>query len=166
MEKQNTVCSRDQAEKLKELGIAQESVFYWCHFIADDFSGWWLAQRCDKGFYHDISGMVETFDVPAGRWYSAFTDSELGAMLPESIPTNSNVRSADLVIRKSCGEWEVAYDVDEATEGGYGPDVKVIYSNIASSHVVSAVAKADMVIYLIAQRGIDVAEFNERLSEK
>lgn len=65
------VCSLELAKRLKELGVKQESLFYWF-----------------KNRFKDNAFEVERSDhmVSYGNWidsYSAFTCSELGEMLPK-----------------------------------------------------------------------------------
>lgn len=63
MKTEDQVCSLDLAKKLKEVGVKQESLFYW--------------NRQTKQVYMDTVPWNET------AWVSAFTVSELGEMLRE-----------------------------------------------------------------------------------
>src|SRR6476661_11156241 len=63
------VCGLDLARKLKELGVKQDSAFYWHNYrnpAKDDH--WHLVGERDKG-------------LPDFATYSAFTVAELGEML-------------------------------------------------------------------------------------
>lgn len=67
MKLQDQVCTEAQADRLKELGVIQESLFYHTH------SDWGVMPRKSIDFSGDPS--------------SAFTVSELGAMLPDYYPS-------------------------------------------------------------------------------
>jgi len=60
---ENQVCSLDLAKRLKELGVKQESLFWWNQFAQDDLSYNLQAEKSDLCI-------------------SAFTCAELGEMLP------------------------------------------------------------------------------------
>jgi hypothetical protein len=61
------VCSLELAKRLKELGVKQESLFYWQFFPGHNF----IIHDKDKSNHYE----TET--------YSAFTVAELGEMLPD-----------------------------------------------------------------------------------
>lgn len=65
MNLEQQVCSLELAKKLKELGVKQESLFWWRH---DDVDGWW------PGHWEGL---------PGAEHCSAFTVAELGEMLPK-----------------------------------------------------------------------------------
>lgn len=73
MKLENQVCSLELAEKLKELGVKQESLFYWEH------KGW-----DEKEPIHKLlpEWEINLKDFQPFR-FSAFTVAELGEMLPE-----------------------------------------------------------------------------------
>lgn len=77
-------CTVEQAKRLKELGVKQESQFYYCPWKATDYNDVFVGQKCDKGFYHEFEGAVETFSPPP-EIFSAFTTGELGEMLPREV---------------------------------------------------------------------------------
>jgi predicted amino acid racemase len=66
MKLQSQVCTLEQAKKLNELGVKQDSLFYWI-------------DRKDKSRVV-YSGLIE--DIEKLTTYSAFTVAELGVMLP------------------------------------------------------------------------------------
>ncbi len=85
------VISHDIAKKLKELGIKQKSYFYW---IKEDISDFNIAISCKNVdfIYMDDYGfnVIDTkfsFKIDVTDYYSAFTVSELGEMLPRRIYT-------------------------------------------------------------------------------
>lgn len=74
LEKQ--VCSLELAKRLKELGVKQESLWFW-RFLKGSNPEWDLA----------YSGNVRAVE----KTYSAFTVAELGEMLPEDCKTRRPV---------------------------------------------------------------------------
>ena len=74
MKLENQVVSLGLAKKLKELGVKQESLFWW----------WELYQGPDQGFDPKyFLGFGKTVGVEV--YISAFTVAELGEMLPDYI---------------------------------------------------------------------------------
>lgn len=71
MELKDQVVSLELAKRLKELGVKQESLFWWSWF---DYA--------PKDKYELVNREDVNTDYP---FYSAFTTSELGEMLPEAI---------------------------------------------------------------------------------
>ena len=69
MKLEDQVCSLALAKSLKELGIEQESLFYWQFFTGHDF------------VIHDVNKALN-YDTET---YSAFTVAELGEMLPKAV---------------------------------------------------------------------------------
>lgn len=59
------VCSLELAKRLKELGVRQESEFYW--------------------LVNDMTRLVQFIGSEYGEYYSAFTVGELGEKLPNYI---------------------------------------------------------------------------------
>jgi len=75
------VCSLESAKRLYDLGIKQDSLFYWMHNKAN-------VQPDEVQFYKNTAswksrGKVESSGVI--EYISAFTVAELGEMLPEMI---------------------------------------------------------------------------------
>lgn len=79
MDIQKQVCSLELAKKLKELGVKQESLFYWSKGIGE---GSILLGEPDN-FNLEPKPMVDTADLKVR--YSAFTVAELGEMLPDEV---------------------------------------------------------------------------------
>ena len=71
-------CNLELAKRLKELGVKQESEWYWVNF--NDGKGFSLR-------YRDC-----LYEIKHNNWehYSAFTVGELGEMLPEEIIIENN----------------------------------------------------------------------------
>lgn len=78
------VCSLEYAKKLKELGIAQSSLFYWVKPKS------WERHRDPPEFtieyIHWFDELQEPLSLKDYETYSAFTVAELGELLPECIP--------------------------------------------------------------------------------
>ncbi len=73
MKPEQQVCSLDLAERLKELGVKQESLFYWCNQ--------------EQGADYDTKEVEWHLNYGQQGWVkkvliSAFTVAELGEMLP------------------------------------------------------------------------------------
>ena len=73
-------CSLELARQLKELGVEQNSLFYW---VEDVFRGG--GYTGDYYLNNEVSDeklRLYYSEERAGHYYSAFTSSELGEMLP------------------------------------------------------------------------------------
>jgi len=69
MELFKQVCSLELARRLKELGVKQESLFWW--------------QVCADGTTElQYQKTTTNYGIPVQEYYSAFTVTELGALLP------------------------------------------------------------------------------------
>lgn len=143
MKLEQQVCSLEFAKKLKELGVKQESLFYWQaskrkmkDYIAE---GKWVPRDYSliprrEGYISDIAGAYGY-----NRYISAFTVAELGEMLPSSIELG-NFDEIFLHCNKMRGEiWEVEYSWYE-TVHKYFEDKS------------EADARAKMLIYLIENK--------------
>src|SRR5712671_5636785 len=87
------VCSLDLYRRLKELGVEQESVFYWCTISGTNQADLrpaivWFGKELDLGHVY-------------GEEISAFTVAELGEMLPERCESFKGNES---------GKWYCEYD--------------------------------------------------------
>jgi hypothetical protein len=71
MEPSQQVCSLELAKRLAELGVKQESYFYWVNWSSERHarSGWHI----EEGAHRDCESIA------------AFTVAELGKMLPHSV---------------------------------------------------------------------------------
>lgn len=103
MNLQDQVCSLELAKELKEIGVKQESLF------------WWTA------YENPLAGILKEEDVPEDRWnimysrqtkksgfdwlYSAFTVTELGMMLPYKI----NDQYCLTILKNVNESWAVSY---------------------------------------------------------
>jgi hypothetical protein len=87
MELEKQVCSLELARKLKELGVKQESLFYW---VGEEKDNLFLSQQT-KFIYGSAPDLSEA-EYPFV--YSAFTVVELGEMLPEKIVEVTKIRGS------------------------------------------------------------------------
>jgi len=77
MKPEKQVCSLELAKKLKELGVKQNSLFYW----VENFGRLKSPQLVNKDDLFSLKMLLEG-TAGEGQCYSAFTVAELGAMLP------------------------------------------------------------------------------------
>lgn len=122
MKLEQQVISLDIAKRLKELGVKQESLFYWLtyrQFKDEDFN---------LSFGNDI-GLLSDFSI------SAFTVAELGEMLPYQIEGNWLWIQKRVPIQ---GGWSIAYSKGVLTK-------QLSYE----SDDTEADARGKMLIYLI-----------------
>ena len=70
MKLEKQVCNLELAQKLKELGVPQESLWVWLPYLEDDESTRWEIERRRHGLYGPVA---------------AFTVAELGEMLPPTL---------------------------------------------------------------------------------
>jgi len=134
MKLEKQVCSLKLAKKLKELGVKQESLFYWWRCYADesDKEIWNL----DYGKYYKEDGME--------GMCSAFTVAELGEMLPESIDNEDGLWEKIWSARTQFGEWRIALGESHFEKAK-----------------TEAEARAKMLIYLINNKLIKLNKNNE-----
>lgn len=81
MNLENQVCSLDLSKKLKDLGLKQESVFYWYQSLGQE----WLLPYIDYNHYETD---IKIFLQRNPEAISAFTVAELGEILPIAISIN------------------------------------------------------------------------------
>jgi len=126
MELSKQVVSLELAKKLKELGVKQESLFWWRMLTKED--GW------------------EIWDSPsdAGGYecFSAFTVAELGEMLPEVLKDDEGIRF-NLNIWKDSDVWYVSYWWEEDTRRSSDMKIETFFE------YTEADARAKMLIYLV-----------------
>jgi hypothetical protein len=94
---ESQVCSLELSKRLKELGVKQESLFYWCYIIKDE--KFVLAIQYDilhlhkNNEYEDLVVQVadehpDYSDEVLKEHISAFTVAELGEILPRYVKLN------------------------------------------------------------------------------
>src|ERR1044071_3781768 len=79
MKIEDQVCTLEQAKRLKELGVVQESEFYWMKWIT----------VLEDGTEHEWKVV---FNKAWGEYYSAYTVAESGVMLPDVTVSYRNLK--------------------------------------------------------------------------
>lgn len=119
MKLEQQVCSLELSKRLRELGVKQESVFYWSQGgIYNEGTDW---QVCYASRATRING--KELD-----WYSAFTVAELGEMLPKNVL------------------WQ---SITGFTVGAWSCEVMIGHEHHRVGADTEADARASMLIYLI-----------------
>lgn len=124
MQLKQQVCSLELAKKLKELGVEQESLFYWDE-SPDEENAEVFFQRGQKD------------DLFNRRYISAFTVAELGEMLPKG---NFSIRYIGVE------KWEAGNNITTylgMAQGGPKCDLHIEEADT------EATARAKMLIHLI-----------------
>ena len=101
MEIEKQVCSLELAKKLKELGVKQKSLFYWCEY-KDEFA---IPITTKPSVIYGERKWKKEFLI------SAFTVAELGEMLPSKILVEGE--KFTLLIEKwhEKQRWHINYEV-------------------------------------------------------
>ena len=120
MVKNNGCCDLEYAEELRDLGIKQESLWYWHNFGDKEKDCYKLGHKGDSRW----------------RLYSAFTVAELGELLPVYIELKGR-GSAYLDSFKHTDCWVISYRVGRAR------------ADTREEAGTEANARAKMLIYLI-----------------
>lgn len=76
MDKQQQVCSLELSQKLKKLGVKQDSLWFWCE-IREREGGEITGIR----LYNKETAEARMYNSPDLQTYSAFTVAELGEMM-------------------------------------------------------------------------------------
>lgn len=128
MELQKQVCSLESAKRLKDLGVNQESLFWWVrrgHYFCGN-----VEYQADAPFVTD----EREHDFPYEALASAFTVAELGMMLPT-------------------GLWYEKTKQDNRFRVGH---IKELTGGVSPSHVewgdTEADARTKMLIYLLENK--------------
>jgi len=124
-------CSLELAKRLKELGVKQESCFWWC----DPSDG----DKADVGFIRDNHVGYKVF-------YSAFTVAELGLLLPWAIESNF-LEDPDKWLKIEKDE-----NVDGSTRWNVGYQDEMSTDLFEVSDQTEADARAKTLIYLLENK--------------
>lgn len=138
---QNHVTSLELSKRLKELGVKQESLFYW------NDSGLGLA-HCQVEFIGSVSQNNLTGQKP--NFYSAFLASELGEMLPFFIEHNGKI--CNLVQEKTGQTWYLRYKHETKN---------TVTALISFKDDTEVDALAKMLIYLLENNLLSVNDVNK-----
>jgi hypothetical protein len=160
MKLQDQVCTLEQAEKLKELGVSQSGTFWYadgnpgeifCVRKGDTFkqAGWGPVGEPTKPYPNKLSVT------------SAFTVAELGVMCHD----DHDVYDASVYYSNhlGCWMWQIMEQMLDEFEGN-GIPWKVTHSD-HGEYDYEAEARAAMLIYCIENNLFTVEEVNERLTQ-
>jgi hypothetical protein len=131
MQLQDQVCSLELAKQLKELGVRQDSLFYW------------VERQTDKKILclaNYTIGLENSTGNRMSRVCSAFTVAELGEMLPQSIWVEKS-NYYFLIQRTADKGWHISY---------YNFDKRLMYCFQTDN--TEADARAKMLVYLIENK--------------
>ena len=157
------VCNLNQAKRLKELDIIQNSYFSWCgeeelRLMDSGKDGVKYSNRVFISTTESFNNMQEDnrCDVPSARPFAAaFTVAELGLMLANRIRLNKMNYTFRANLEKN-GLWHLKYRT-LSKEGKCIPLYQCQSNNEAN-------AKANMLIYLLEKGLLTAKSLNERLS--
>ncbi len=155
------VCSLELAKRLKELGVKQESDFYWI-------------ERHGKRRQHKLTGtffLIKMRDLDFRKsmrsYYSAFHVGELGDMLPPTIEVKDIKKEwgYDEVFYRQIhvginGQWLIYYSRLDDLGDGQMNEIKIHtrYGGKPILEKTEADARAKCLIYLIENKLIDLKE--------
>jgi len=100
------VCSLELAQKLKSLGVKQESLFYHAYNTAleDDRK---IKLKKDCGSYKTQGKIM---DMGIMKYYSAFTSAELGELIPGQLRNDDPEHPIhQFITEKSASQWHAVY---------------------------------------------------------
>ena len=154
-------CTREQAQRLKELGIDQDSVFI--HFKAASHAG-----ICQRGTRYVWAVTGNPYDAEDIEDWAAFSVAELGQMLPDYTHKLGNLEigksETDHISMKPKKEkwWNVSYWTlsGRVERDLYIPEQKSKHLQQAAT---LAQTLAKMLIYLLENNLLSVSEVNERI---
>lgn len=128
MKLEDQVCNKELAVKLKELGVKQESYFYWANYFPDEEEGWFKSEEFIVTQIPYGSG-----DRPDDLvWFAAPSVAELGQILPAGYVS----RRKDHGLRWACDNLR--------------SHPKIVYADREAD------ARAKMLVYLISNNLMEV----------
>ena len=140
MELEKQVCSLELAEKLKDLGVPQDSIFYW---VRSDLGN--MGVQYVKAFVHQRRPP----DTDTFEYLSAFTVAELGEMFPTTIYD----QSGEYFLNLGATSENIKYgNTREFTVSYVGIEKDIIHIH---EHT-EADARAKILIYLIENKLIPI----------
>jgi hypothetical protein len=150
MKIENQVCTLEQAKKLKELGVKQDSLFWYTQDKTPNNPNLnlygWPQESMPVIIMFGQQSKISTSDVYVE--YSAFTVAELGVML-QYVGVYSSVNSV-------LGNWAIHH------VNGYA-DYELRQPGNFNNYQWEAEARAAILIELLEDKKITVEEVNQRL---
>jgi hypothetical protein len=144
---QNQVCNIELAEKLYNLGVKQESIFYWRKY-----------QFCKNADLYYIPNKETDLLQLSGKLeknFSAFTSSELGEMLPQIIFVPGNCYCGDSICNNFWLDFNRDVEIGKIKIEGWiyfytnGEESKKFDYDKDNWDINEANARARLLIYLI-----------------
>lgn len=158
MEIENQICSLEQAKKLKELGITQNSLFYHYKQIFNGKPSFKIYPMQYEHFGRLVN--CETIEralygESKNEVYSAFTVAELGLMFP---PVNISKGEFITFSKGSKNSWmvDISHEKCPALPKKYLP---------LNKDYTEAEIRAATIIYLLDKRFITVSEINNKITK-
>lgn len=159
MELKDQVCALEYSKKLKELGVPQESLFWWqatyTHPLGYECEDCSKFKRADGNFEpHPCGYHVAFYEDGKGFDISAFTIAELGEMLPGMLK-HQYVPDAEMYwldCEKSGSDWRIVYrklgtfDYFQILTGAHETSILEAVTDTEAN------ARAKMLIYLLEQK--------------
>lgn len=124
MKLQQQVTSLELSKRLKELGVKQESLFYWAY--ADETTYLTIKDGHDKiySFDREDNDELNSFEFyPNAEFYSALTAAELGELLPPFVKQKNSGEMVNLQMQKM-DEDEYCVRIMSYTDQVYGVKCK------------------------------------------
>lgn len=131
MKLEDQVCSLELAKRLKELGVKQESAFFWT-----------LDKRTKKIWLWQAAEELQRMEPE--RWEiiaSAFTVAELGEMLPQQIEMKAPFYKGRLTIWAIGSGWQAAYNHEGRQTYEIGTDSEKNVANVLSKMLIHLIEK-------------------------
>jgi len=122
MELKDQVTNRELSERLRDLGVPQESLFWWVEYT-DGFGS--------QGERWDVQGN----HIGYKQFCAAFTVAELGEMLPHTFKTGNEVRLLECAPDYPGGWW--------VRDGSYSSATHAEWADTEAD------ARAAMLVYLL-----------------
>jgi len=132
MKIEKQITSVEISKKLKELGMIQDSIFYWWKLMEVDKDFTLVNPSLDR---RTVQSYIDAY--PTAEMYSAFTVSELGEILPINYYT----------MRNNWGEWTPCFD-DKAVDLNKAP------AYISNAGINEVDLRGKMIIHLIGTGNI------------
>lgn len=136
MKLEDQVCSLELSKKLKELGVKQESLFYWQQTYSEMKGG-----QTASGF--EIT-QKKTESKKGMRCFSAFTVAELGEMLPMCIKKDGKEHYFDMGI--------ISEDIRDHSNRKYYIRIEEFSFDGLKTADTEANTRASMLIYLLENK--------------
>lgn len=151
-------CTIEQAKRLKELGVAQDSLFY-KHLNLSDHT---LYVKNRNHVWHAVYADFFEHDVRLIDYmYSAFTVAELGVMLPPGCQSAYNDHH-DYWVCEYVEPWD---EEDEPDAKPYSVEGwKLTATTGDEEYETEAQTRAAMLIHLLENGHTTAAEVNQRLN--